>query len=104
MKKGFHFVFWFSVFSLLFVSTAFATSTGLPWEEPFNKLVDSLAGPVVRAIAIIAIIGAGFAFMLTEGGSVLRRIAAVIIGISIATAAANFYGDFFGGAQGFVIV
>lgn len=47
-------------FALMFFATgAFASSTGLPWEDPLTAIVNSIKGPVAFGISVIAIVAAG---------------------------------------------
>ena len=76
--------------------TAMATGSDMPWEGPIEQIVDSLTGPVARSLGVLAIVAMGFAFAFSEGGSTLRRVLGVVLGISIAFAAAQFGVSFFG--------
>ncbi len=60
--------FWFAVLLVLFMSgllhpahaaDASASSTGLPWESPIEKLRKSVSGPVAFGLALLGIIGTG---------------------------------------------
>lgn len=75
----------------------------MPWEAPLQLVVDSLTGPVARAAAVIAIVVAGAAIMFSEGGSGVRKLAFVGLGIAIMFAAVSFFLDFFGFTGGAVI-
>ena len=58
----------------LFTTAAFAaiSGSGMPWEAPLDQLLQSLSGPVARAIGGVAIIGLALAFnALTWGLSFL---------------------------------
>ena len=81
-------------------STTLAAGTDMPWEGPLEQIVDSLTGPVARALGVIAIVALGFGFAFSEGGGALRRVLGVVLGISIAFAAAQFGLAFFGFAGG----
>ena len=85
---------------LVLPSVAWAAGTDMPWEEPLEQIVDSLTGPVARALGVMAIVGLGFGFAFSEGGGALRRVLGVVLGISIAFAAAQFGLGFFGFAGG----
>ena len=58
---------------LLAAGGALASSAGMPWEGPLNRLLQSLTGPVAKAIGVFAIIGLGFGIAFSEGGSGLRK-------------------------------
>jgi type IV secretion system protein VirB2 len=58
--------------SLVFLKsmTAFAGTTGMPWETPLAKVRDSLTGPVAYSVVIISIVVAGILSFInrqTEG-------------------------------------
>ena len=82
---------------------AFAAGTGMPWETPINQILDSITGPVAKAIGIMAIVLFGLAFAFSEHGSALRRGLGIAMGVSIAFAASSFGMTFFGfsGGAGF---
>ena len=60
---------------LLAVSPAWAAGSGtaMPWEGPLDTIMQSLSGPVAKAIGIIAIVLTGLGFAFAEGGSALRK-------------------------------
>ena len=88
------------VATLLLPQTAFAAGTDMPWEGPLEQIVDSITGPVAQALGVLAIVSLGFGFAFSEGGSVLRRVLGVVLGLSLAFAAATFGLSFFGFAGG----
>ena len=52
---------------------------GMPWETPLQRLVDSLTGPVAKAIGIVSIFIFGATVALSEGGG-LRIVMGIIFG------------------------
>jgi type IV secretory pathway VirB2 component (pilin) len=68
---------------LLFAGSAYATSTGMPWEGPLDNILSSVSGPVARVIGAIAIIAFGLGIAFSEGGSGLRKGLWVILGLTI---------------------
>lgn len=89
-----------SVAVLLVPSSAFAAGTNMPWEGPLDQIVQSLTGPVAKGLGVLAIVSVGFAFAFSEGGSTLRRVLGIVLGLTIAFAAAQFGLNFFGFAGG----
>ena len=89
--------------SLADAPAAFAAGTGMPWETPINEILNSITGPVAKAIGIMAIVLFGLAFAFSEHGSALRRGLGIAMGVSIAFAASTFGMTFFGfsGGAGF---
>lgn len=87
---------------LMLVQTqnAFAAATGMPWEEPMEKIMNSISGPIAKAIAVMSIVVTGLGIAFGEGGGGMRKMLWVVFGISIAFAAAGFFMSFFGFGQG----
>lgn len=86
--------FLFSMF--LFITNAYAESTGLPWESPLEKILASLTGPVAKILGVIAIVIAGFGIAFGEAGSGMRRLFQVVLGLSIAFTASSLIVSLFG--------
>jgi type IV secretion system protein TrbC len=74
---------------------AYASGTGMPWEQPLQQVLDSVQGPVAKIVAVIIIIttGLSLAFGDTSGG--FRRLIQIVFGLSIAFAASSFFLSFF---------
>lgn len=70
-----------AIFALLLMPdlahAAGASSGGMPWESPLQKLIDSLTGPVAIGVSILAIFAAGVA--LAFGGEINGFVRALII-------------------------
>lgn len=79
---------------------AAGSGTAMPWEGPLDTVMQSLAGPVAKAIGIIAIILTGLGFAFAEGGSVLRKGIGIVFGLAIAFTATTFISTFFGITSG----
>ena len=67
----------------------------MPWETPLETIMQSLSGPVAKAVGIIAIVLTGLGFAFSEGGSVLRRGIGIVFGLAIAFTATTFITSFF---------
>jgi type IV secretion system protein TrbC len=74
----------------------YATGTGLPWESPLEKILNSLTGPVAKVLGVIAIVIAGFGIAFGEAGSGMRKIFQIVLGLSIAFAASSLVVSLFG--------
>jgi type IV secretion system protein VirB2 len=85
---------------LLFSQNAHAAGAGMPWEGPLEQILNSLAGPVARAIGVAAIIVTGLGIAFGEGGGGMRKMLWVVFGLTIAFSATSFFLSFFGGASG----
>jgi type IV secretion system protein TrbC len=85
------------VFALtsLAAAPAFAAGSNMPWEQPFNQILQSVQGPVAKVISVIIIVitGLTLAFGETSGG--FRRLIQIVFGLSIAFAASSFFLSFF---------
>ena len=83
--------------ALLVAGPAWAAGggTAMPWETPLETIMQSLSGPVAKAVGIIAIVLTGLGFAFSEGGSVLRRGIGIVFGLAIAFTATTFITSFF---------
>lgn len=89
--------------TLVCITPAHASGSGMPWEGPLEQVVDSITGPVARAAAVIAIIVSGIGIIFGEGGGGIRKLAFVGLGVAVMFAAVSFFLDFFGFAGGAVL-
>jgi type IV secretion system protein VirB2 len=89
---------------LLIAAPAWAAGTGtaMPWEAPLTTIENSLAGPVAKAIGIIAIVITGLGFAFAEGGSAMRKGIGIVFGLAIAFTATTFVTSFFNVTAGAV--
>jgi type IV secretory pathway VirB2 component (pilin) len=88
--------------TMLLSSRAAAAGSGMPWEEPLQKVLDSVQGPVAKIVAVIIIITTGLTLAFGETGGGFRRLIQIVFGLSIAFAASSFFLSFFsfgGGAM-----
>lgn len=94
--------YWMTVVLFLISSSVYATATGLPWESPLEKILDSLTGPVAKILGVVAIVIAGFGIAFGEAGSGMRRIFQIVLGLSIAFTASSLVVSLFGFSGGAV--
>jgi type IV secretory pathway VirB2 component (pilin) len=89
--------------TLLAVSSASAAGSGMPWEAPLERILESVQGPVAKIVAviIITVTGISLAFGDTSGG--FRKMVQVVFGLSIAFAASSFFLSFFSFGGGALI-
>jgi len=92
-----------AVVVLLTAGDALASSAGMPWEGPLNKLLQSLTGPVAKAVGVFSIVGLGFGIAFSEGGSGLRKALWVVLGLAIAFSATSFFLSFMGFSGGLLV-
>lgn len=88
---------------LLGAGDALASSAGMPWEGPLNRILQSLTGPVAKAVGVFSIVGLGFGIAFSEGGSGLRKALWVVLGLAIAFSATSFFIGFMGFTGGLAI-
>lgn len=89
--------------TVLPLSRAFAAGSGMPWEAPLERILESVQGPVAKIVAviIITVTGISLAFGDTSGG--FRKMVQVVFGLSIAFAASSFFLSFFSFGGGALI-
>jgi len=95
LRHGLAYVTALAAVSALMVAPAHASGSSMPWEEPLQKILESVEGPVAKIVAVIIIITTGLtlAFGDTSGG--FRRLVQIVFGLSIAFAASSFFLSFF---------
>lgn len=81
---------------VLVAANAFAAGSGMPWEGPLQKILDSFSGPVAKILGVIAIIATGLGLAFGEGGAGMKKLLQIVFGLSIAFTAASFGLSFFG--------
>jgi len=81
--------------SLALAGPAYASGTGMPWEQPLQQVLDSVQGPVAKIVAVIIIIVTGLSLAFGETAGGFRRLIQIIFGLSIAFAASSFFLSFF---------
>lgn len=89
--------------NLMLAPAVHAAGSSMPWEQPLEKILQSVEGPVSKIIAVIIIIVTGLtlAFGDTSGG--FRRLIQIVFGLSIAFAASSFFLSFFSFGGGALI-
>lgn len=88
---------------VLTLSKALAAGSGMPWEAPLQRILDSVQGPVAKIVAviIITVTGLSLAFGDTSGG--FRKMVQVVFGLSVAFAATSFFLSFFSFGGGVLV-
>ena len=71
------------------VSTAHAAGSGMPWEAPLQRILESVQGPVAKIVAVIIIIITGLTLAFGETAGGFRRLIQIVFGLSIAFAASS---------------
>ncbi|GAB1715010.1 MAG: hypothetical protein NTAFB05_00520 [Nitrobacter sp.] len=81
--------------TLLTAAPAHASGSSMPWEEPLQKILDSIEGPVSKIVAVIIIITTGLALAFGDTSGGFRKLIQIVFGLSIAFAASSFFLSFF---------
>lgn len=89
--------------ALIMTDVANAAGSGMPWEAPLERIVESIEGPVAKVIAVVIIIVTGLSLAFGDMGGGLRRLIQIVFGLSIAFAATSFFLTFFSFAGGALI-
>jgi len=87
----------------LLSAQAYAAGSSMPWEEPLQKILESIEGPVAKIIAVVIIIMTGLALAFGDSTGGTRRLIQIVFGLSIAFAASSFFLSFFSFGGGAVI-
>ena len=82
---------------------AHASGSSMPWEQPLNQILQSIQGPVAKAISVIIIIVTGLTLAFGETSGGFRRLIQIVFGLSIAFAASSFFLSFFSFGGGAVL-
>ena len=91
------------ILGLTIAATAQAAGSGMPWEEPLQRVLESVQGPVARIMAVIIIIITGLTLAFGETAGGFRKLIQIIFGLSIAFAASSFFLSFFSFGGGALI-
>jgi type IV secretion system protein VirB2 len=89
--------------ALMSAGAAHAAGSGMPWEAPLQRILESIEGPVTKVIAVVIIIVTGLSLAFGDMGGGLRRLIQIVFGLSIAFAATSFFLSFFSFAGGALI-
>ncbi|MQW87904.1 TrbC/VirB2 family protein, partial [Sinorhizobium saheli] len=72
-----------TAFVSVFVLTALpahASGSSMPWEEPLEKILESIEGPVAKIVAVIIIIATGLALAFGDTSGGFRRLIQIVFG------------------------
>ena len=93
----------FTYVNLALVSAAHASGSSMPWEQPLQKILQSIEGPVAKIVAVIIIIATGLALAFGDTSGGFRRLIQIVFGLSIAFAASSFFLSFFSFGGGVLV-
>jgi type IV secretion system protein VirB2 len=89
--------------SVMMPARAWAAGSGMPWEEPLQKVLESVQGPVAKIVAVMIIIVTGLTLAFGETAGGFRKLIQIVFGLSIAFAASSFFLSFFSFGGGALI-
>ncbi|TPJ37136.1 MULTISPECIES: TrbC/VirB2 family protein [unclassified Mesorhizobium] len=89
--------------NLMVAPGAFASGSSMPWEQPLEKILQSVEGPVSKIVAVIIIIVTGLTLAFGDSSGGFRRLIQIVFGLSIAFAASSFFLSFFSFGGGALI-
>jgi type IV secretion system protein TrbC len=92
-----------AVLTVTVTDAANAAGSGMPWEAPLQRILESIEGPVAKVVAVVIIIVTGLSLAFGDMGGGLRRLIQIVFGLSIAFAATSFFLSFFSFAGGALI-
>ena len=92
-----------AVLAVMITDAANAAGSGMPWEAPLQRILESIEGPVAKVVAVVIIIVTGLSLSFGDMGGGLRRLVQIVFGLSIAFAATSFFLSFFSFAGGALI-
>jgi type IV secretion system protein VirB2 len=82
-----------------------ASTTGLPWEGPLTKMVNSIKGPVAFGVSVIAIVAAGAGLIFGgEIGTFMKSAIILALIISLIVFAVNILSTAFGVGSALILV
>ena len=84
-----------SALAFMLAAPAYAAGSGMPWEAPLQRILESVQGPVAKIVAVIIIIVTGLTLAFGESSGGFRRLIQIVFGLSIAFAASSFFLSFF---------
>ena len=90
----------------LTVAVSFATSTQnnafSAMTGPLQQIMDVISGPIAQMAGVICIVIAGLGIAFGEGGSGVRRLFQVVMGLAIAFTAASLISGLFNRGSGLI--
>jgi type IV secretion system protein VirB2 len=89
--------------AFILADAANAAGSGMPWEAPLQRILESIEGPVAKVVAVVIIIVTGLSLAFGDMGGGLRRLIQIVFGLSIAFAATSFFLSFFSFAGGTLV-
>ncbi len=92
-----------SALAFAFTALAYAAGSGMPWEEPLQRILESVQGPVAKIVAVIIIIITGLTLAFGESSGGFRWLIQIVFGLPIAFATSSFFLSFFSFGGGMLL-
>ncbi|TFZ62410.1 conjugal transfer protein TrbC [Photobacterium damselae subsp. piscicida] len=82
----------------LFPFLAHASNTGMPWESPLEKVVNSITGPVAFGVSVVGIVAAGASLIFgnAEMSGFIKMLVGLVLIIAFIVLAVNILSSVFG--------
>lgn len=96
MKKIKH--CWLYLCVVVLSPLAHASNTGMPWESPLEKIVNSITGPVAFGVSVLGIVAAGIGLIFNNNdmSGFVKLLAGLALVISLIVFATNLLSTVFG--------
>lgn len=77
---------------------AHASNTGMPWESPLEKIVNSITGPVAFGVSVLGIVaaGGGLIFGNNDMSGFIKVLVGIVMVIAFIVCAVNILSTVFG--------
>ncbi|ELU9701965.1 TrbC/VirB2 family protein [Geoalkalibacter halelectricus] len=80
-----------------------STTTGMPWEDPLDTIMNSITGPVAMVISLLGVtVAGGMLIFGGELGEFTRRIVMLVLVIGLLVSAASILSLLYGGGSALV--
>lgn len=80
-----------------------STTTGMPWEDPLDTIMNSITGPVAMVISLLGVtVAGGMLIFGGELGEFTRRIVMLVLVIGLLVSAASILSLLYGGTSALV--
>ncbi len=80
-----------------------STTTGMPWEDPLDTIMNSITGPVAMVISLLGVtVAGGMLIFGGELGEFTRRIVMLVLVIGLLVSAASILSLLYGGSSALV--
>lgn len=90
--------------ALLPLSAWASSTTGMPWEDPLDMIMESITGPVAMVISLLGVtVAGGMLIFGGELGEFTRRIVMLVLVIGLLVSAASILSLLYGSTSALVV-